>query len=58
MLKLTNTLTGKQEVFEPADGQTPEKSFERRWAITVLDQVLQRLREDMSATTRRNCSSS
>ena len=31
---------------EPADGQTPETSFERRWAITVLDQVLQRLRDE------------
>ena len=30
----------------PVDTLTPEHVFERRWALTVLDQVLQRLRED------------
>jgi RNA polymerase sigma-70 factor (ECF subfamily) len=29
---------------EPADGRTPERLFERRWALAVLDQVLLRLR--------------
>jgi RNA polymerase sigma-70 factor (ECF subfamily) len=29
---------------EPAHGQTPEKAFERRWALTLLNQVLGRLR--------------
>jgi RNA polymerase sigma-70 factor (ECF subfamily) len=32
--------------FEPADNVTAEKIFERRWALTLLDQVLQRLREE------------
>jgi RNA polymerase sigma factor (sigma-70 family) len=32
--------------FEPADNVTPEKIFERRWALTLLDQVLRRLREE------------
>ncbi len=29
---------------EPADTRTPEQYFERRWALTLLDTVLQRLR--------------
>jgi RNA polymerase sigma factor (sigma-70 family) len=29
---------------EPADNSTPEQCFERRWALTLLDTVLQRLR--------------
>ena len=32
--------------FEPADSVTPEKIFERRWALALLEQVLRRLRED------------
>jgi RNA polymerase sigma-70 factor (ECF subfamily) len=31
---------------EPADELTPERLFERRWALTLLDQVLARLREE------------
>jgi RNA polymerase sigma factor (sigma-70 family) len=30
-------------VWEPADHRTPEQSYEWRWALTVLDQVLGRL---------------
>jgi RNA polymerase sigma-70 factor (ECF subfamily) len=30
---------------EPVDDSTPEQCFERRWALTLLDTVLQRLRE-------------
>ncbi len=29
---------------EPADNVTPEQNYERRWALTLLDKVLQRLR--------------
>jgi RNA polymerase sigma-70 factor (ECF subfamily) len=32
--------------FEPADATTAEKIFERRWALTLLDLVLRRLREE------------
>jgi RNA polymerase sigma-70 factor (ECF subfamily) len=32
--------------FEPADNTTPEKIFERRWALALLEQVLRRLREE------------
>lgn len=31
---------------EPADCRTPEQDFERRWAVTLLDSVLQRLEEE------------
>ncbi|NOZ23274.1 MAG: sigma-70 family RNA polymerase sigma factor [Planctomycetes bacterium] len=31
---------------EPAHDLTPERIFERRWALTLLDQVLARLRQD------------
>ena len=31
---------------EPADNRTPEQYFERRWALTLLDTVLQRLRAE------------
>lgn len=30
---------------EPVDDSTPEQCFERRWALTLLDTVLQRLRD-------------
>jgi RNA polymerase sigma-70 factor (ECF subfamily) len=31
---------------EPAHEQTPERLFERRWALALLDQVLNRLRDE------------
>jgi RNA polymerase sigma-70 factor (ECF subfamily) len=34
---------------EPADNLSPDKAFERRWALTVLDQVLARLRVEFAA---------
>jgi len=33
-------------VKEPADPETPERIYERRWAVTLLDEVLNRLRAD------------
>jgi RNA polymerase sigma-70 factor (ECF subfamily) len=32
--------------WEPADSTTPEKIFERRWALTLLEGVLRRLRDE------------
>ncbi len=32
--------------WEPADNVTPEQAFEWRWAVTLLDEVMSRLRED------------
>jgi RNA polymerase sigma factor (sigma-70 family) len=34
---------------EPADEMTPEKAFERRWAFTLLDNVLSRLEAEFAA---------
>jgi RNA polymerase sigma-70 factor (ECF subfamily) len=35
---------------EPAHDDTPEKLFERRWALALLDEVLARLRAEYEAT--------
>lgn len=35
-----------QYAHEPASDLTPEKIFERRWALTVLDEAVRRLREE------------
>jgi RNA polymerase sigma-70 factor (ECF subfamily) len=40
--------------FEPADDVTAEKIFERRWALTLLDQVLRRLRAEYVRDGREN----
>ena len=34
---------------EPADPQAAEKAFERNWALTLLDEVLRRVRKDYAA---------
>ncbi len=34
---------------EPADNRTPEQYFERRWALTLLDNVLEKLRAEYDA---------
>lgn len=36
--------------FEPVDGCSPDKLFERRWALTLLDQVLTRLKEEYASS--------
>jgi len=40
--------------FEPADLTTAEKTYERRWALTLLDQVLRRLRADYARDGKEN----
>jgi RNA polymerase sigma factor (sigma-70 family) len=37
---------------EPADSMTPERIFERRWAVTVLEQTLVRLRAEYERLQR------
>lgn len=39
---------------EPTHDLTPEKIFERRWALELLDQVLARLREESIRTAKAN----
>ena len=34
---------------EPVDNLTPERLYEKRWALTLLDLVFRRLREEFSA---------
>jgi RNA polymerase sigma-70 factor (ECF subfamily) len=38
--------------FEPADPSTPETLYERRWALTVIDRVLARMRGEWEADAR------
>jgi RNA polymerase sigma-70 factor (ECF subfamily) len=35
--------------YEPPDAETPEKTFERTWALSVLDHALEHLRRDYTA---------
>lgn len=35
---------------EPAEGATADRLFERRWALTLLDQTMARLREEFTST--------
>ena len=37
---------------EPATDETPEKVFDRRWALTLLDRVLATLQAEMIRTNR------
>jgi RNA polymerase sigma factor (sigma-70 family) len=39
----------RYKLIEPADNSTPERLYERRWALTLLDLVLDRLREEFGA---------
>jgi RNA polymerase sigma-70 factor (ECF subfamily) len=34
---------------EPADELTPDKLYEKQWALALLEQVLARLRDEMTA---------
>ncbi|MCI0626377.1 MAG: sigma-70 family RNA polymerase sigma factor [Acidobacteria bacterium] len=39
-------------VVEPRDPETPESLFERRWALTVVEQALARLRQEYAGSGR------
>jgi RNA polymerase sigma-70 factor (ECF subfamily) len=39
---------------EPADSETPDRIFERRWALSVLDRVVNRLRDEFVQHGRAN----
>jgi RNA polymerase sigma-70 factor (ECF subfamily) len=47
LLSLDFTAAEKRYRLEPAHIDTPEKLFERRWALSLLDAVLARLRDEM-----------
>jgi RNA polymerase sigma-70 factor (ECF subfamily) len=46
LLSLDLATAEAQYSHEPIDAETPERIFERRWALTLLDQVLVRLRSE------------
>ena len=49
ILSLDEENTETRYLAEPADAMTPEKAFERRWALALLDQVLKRLETEFTA---------
>ena len=49
IISLDEQDTEQRYLSEPADGMTPEKDFERRWAMALLEQVLIRLQEEFNA---------
>ena len=46
LLSLDLSTAEAQYAHEPIDAETPERIFERRWALTLLGQVLDRLRSE------------
>jgi RNA polymerase sigma factor (sigma-70 family) len=42
----------KRFSLEPADPETPERQFERRWAMTLLDKALHQLRDEYGSEGR------
>ena len=50
MLSLDTELAEQRYWVEPTEGATAEKIFERRWALTLLDRTMTRLREEFAAT--------
>ena len=49
LLSLSEQDTELRYRHEPADPMTPEKAYERRWAMLLLDQALTRLQAEMTA---------
>jgi RNA polymerase sigma-70 factor (ECF subfamily) len=47
ILSLDADTTEERYRAEPADDATPERAFERRWATTLLEQVLDRLEKEL-----------
>ena len=49
-----DSLTAEQRyALEPSDQFTADRLYERRWALTLLDQVLTRLRDEQAAAGKR-----
>ena len=49
LVPLDELHAGKRVDLEPADTLSPDRIFERRWALSVLEQVLVRLEDDYRA---------
>ncbi|MBE0544229.1 MAG: sigma-70 family RNA polymerase sigma factor [Verrucomicrobia bacterium] len=52
LLSLDATLAEQRYAQEPADPGDPQQLFERRWALTLLDTVLQRLETEAAESGR------
>jgi RNA polymerase sigma-70 factor (ECF subfamily) len=50
LMSLDQRETETRFLAEPADLSTPEKAFEKRWALTLLEQVLEQLRREFAAS--------
>lgn len=48
-LSLDTMAAEQRYAVEPADSMTPERLFDRQWALAVLDQVLGHLRQDYAS---------
>lgn len=48
VVRLDAALAEARYAVEPVDAMTPERLFDRRWALSVLEQVLERLRLEHS----------
>jgi RNA polymerase sigma factor (sigma-70 family) len=51
-LMLDSLLPEERYAKEPVNDATPEKLYERRWALTLLEKVLARLRQEQAAAER------
>lgn len=49
LIRLDAQCVEKRYALEPSHELTAERTFERRWALTVLERVMQRLREQYTA---------
>ncbi len=47
-----NSATNRYGILEPVDNLTPDRIYEKRWALTVLDLVVRRLSEEFCAAGR------
>jgi RNA polymerase sigma factor (sigma-70 family) len=54
LLSLDALAAERRYALEPADPSDPEQLFERRWALTLLDTVLQRLEKEAAESGRAN----
>jgi RNA polymerase sigma-70 factor (ECF subfamily) len=54
LLSLDAVAAERRYALEPADPSNPEQLFERRWALTLLDTVLQRLETEAAESGRTN----
>jgi RNA polymerase sigma-70 factor (ECF subfamily) len=54
LISLDQRQAEERYVLEPATQETPERIFERRWALALLDRALTRLQEELSQAGKSN----